>query len=149
MEFVRVLRSKLGEAFKGYDLRPHIAGKSRVFITIDRSANRDATKILWSELGARFNTISGVDLIHSLALVYHFIFDSDGLVVSLKLNVPTDSPEVDTISDIIPAAAFIEREVHDLFGVKFRGHPNLKKWIIADDWPEGVYPLRKDWQPPE
>jgi formate hydrogenlyase subunit 5 len=47
----------------------------------------------------------------------------------------------------MPAAEWIEREIQDLLGIRFDGHPNPKRLILADDWPEGVYPLRKDFKP--
>jgi len=41
-------------------------------------------------------------------------------------------------------AEWIEREIHEMFGVNFKGHPNLKHLLLKDDWPEGNYPLRRD-----
>jgi Ni,Fe-hydrogenase III component G len=46
----------------------------------------------------------------------------------------------------VAAAEWIEREIHDILGIDFKNHPNLKRLILFDDWPEGVYPLRKDVQ---
>ena len=49
-----------------------------------------------------------------------------------------------TITDIIPGALLYEREIHDLFGVKFEGHPNLEPLILPEDWPRDVHPMCKN-----
>lgn len=69
--------------------------------------------------------------------------------ILVKSKIPKDAPVIDSIVDIIPGATLYEREAHDLLGIVFRGHPNLTRLILPEDWPEGVYPLRKDWKPPE
>ena len=53
-------------------------------------------------------------------------------------------PSVDSLANLLPAAQWIEREIHDVLGIEFRGHPDMRRLILADDWPEGVYPLRKE-----
>jgi len=63
----------------------------------------------------------------------------------LRINaaVPGEEPEIDTISDLYPAADWMEREVWDMFGVRFRGHPNLERILMWEGF-EG-HPLRKDY----
>lgn len=61
----------------------------------------------------------------------------------LKCMLPGDNPEIDSVFEIYSAADWYEREAFDLFGVKFRNHPNLKRILMPDDW-EG-HPLRKDY----
>jgi len=58
--------------------------------------------------------------------------------------LPLKNDVIPTITDIIPGALLYEREIHDLFGVKFEGHPNLEPLILPDDWPADNYPLRKN-----
>jgi len=86
-------------------------------------------------------TITAVDLEDKIEVIYH-LTDKD-LSIALKVQVPIDNPVVDSISDIIEGAPFYEREIHDLMGVVSKGHPNLKKLILPEDWPEGLYPQRK------
>jgi len=50
---------------------------------------------------------------------------------------------------LVPGAILYEREVHDLLGVVFDGHPDLSRLILPEDWPEDVYPLRKEYSPEE
>jgi NADH-quinone oxidoreductase subunit C len=76
-------------------------------------------------------------------VIYHIL--SHRLKARLRLAVPVESidPEVDSITPVWPSADFYEREVFDLFGIRFAGHPNLRRIMMPDEW-EG-YPLRKDY----
>jgi NADH-quinone oxidoreductase subunit C len=61
----------------------------------------------------------------------------------LKVRVPGDDPHLPSVTSIYPAAGWLEREVYDLFGIGFDGHPDLRRVLMPDDW-EG-HPLRKDY----
>jgi NADH-quinone oxidoreductase subunit D len=67
--------------------------------------------------------------------------------VTLKNRISREKPVTQTITDILPGANLYEREVFDLLGVVFEGHPNLKRLMLPDLWPQGDYPLRRDWKP--
>lgn len=87
------------------------------------------------------STISGVDKGEEIALLYHFYGDHE-LGVTVRTAVPKDHPRIAAITNAVPAATLYEREVNDLFGVVFEGHPKPERLLLPDDWPEGVYPLR-------
>ena len=89
------------------------------------------------------STITALEAGSEIEVIYHFAF-TDALV-SVKVRTSKDEPLLPSIVDLIPGAALYEREVHDLFGVKFEGNPDLSPLLLPDDWPEGVYPLRKWW----
>ncbi|HEY0795371.1 MAG TPA: NADH-quinone oxidoreductase subunit C [Acidisarcina sp.] len=76
-------------------------------------------------------------------VTYHIL--SHGLKERLRLKVMVDSgdPVVDSITSVWPSADFYEREVFDLFGVRFAGHPNMRRIMMPDEW-DG-HPLRKDY----
>jgi NADH-quinone oxidoreductase subunit C len=76
-------------------------------------------------------------------VIYHIL--SHSLKARVRLAVPVESiePEIDSITPIWPSADFYEREVFDLFGIRFAGHPNMRRIMMPDEW-EG-YPLRKDY----
>ncbi len=76
-------------------------------------------------------------------ITYHVL--SHGLKSRVRLAVRLDSehPRLDSITSVWPSANFYEREVFDLFGVHFAGHPNLKRIMMPEDW-QG-HPLRKDY----
>ena len=60
-----------------------------------------------------------------------------------RFNIASGTQFRDGVADRIKAFAFIEREIHDLLGIEFEGHPNLVPLLRAEDWPEGFYPLRR------
>ena len=67
--------------------------------------------------------------------------------LKVVLDRDADPPTVPTASDLFPIAEWHEREVYDLFGVVFQGHPNLARILTSDDWIG--HPLRKDYEMPE
>jgi Ni,Fe-hydrogenase III component G len=116
----------------------------RIYITVGKEDAKDIVRYLFENLGARLMTISALDSRLGIEILYHFSFDALGKVVTIKTVAPMPFPEIETVSLIVPAAEYIEREIHDILGVNFVNHPNLKRFILADDWPEGEYPYRKE-----
>ena len=90
--------------------------------------------------------IAAADNGKGFELLYH-LTGPHRTVLVLAIEIPRDKPEVPTTSDLLPPAGIYERQIHDLLGITFRGHPDLKRIILNEDWPEGEYPLRKDWKP--
>lgn len=138
-EIVEKLKAKFGDKI----LDAKIQRARRIFITVDRSTYKEVVKFLKEEVGVtHVSTIAGVDAIERFEVIP--LFSYKGIVIALRSIVPKDSPEVDTITDVIPGAFFYEKEVHEMFGINMKGHPDLTHLELPDDWPEGLYPLRKD-----
>lgn len=76
-------------------------------------------------------------------VVYHLLSLETGERLRLKVRLPGDNPRVLSVLPVWPAANALEREVFDLFGIYFEGHPYLRRIFMPEDW-EG-YPLRKDY----
>ena len=76
-------------------------------------------------------------------IVYHLLCPQRKQRLRLKCRVSSDAAEIDSVSSVWRAANWHEREVFDLFGIRFRGHPDLRRILMPDDW-EG-YPLRRDY----
>ena len=81
--------------------------------------------------------------LHRFEVVYHFFSLSKKHRVRIKVPAPAQNPEVDSLVSLWPVANWFEREVWDMFGVKFRGHPNLKRILMYEEF-EG-HPLRRDY----
>ena len=88
------------------------------------------------------STITGLDAGDAIEIIYHFV--TEGVGLNLRASVPKSGDSIDSITPIIPAAVLYEREVTDLLGVTFTGHPDPRRLILPEDWPEGQHPLRKD-----
>ena len=91
----------------------------------------DMTAVDWFPSSPRFQ------------LSYHILSHSYKEYIRLCVLVDGESPAIDSITPVWPGANFYEREVFDLFGVRFEGHPNLRRILMPDDW-QG-YPMRKDY----
>jgi NADH-quinone oxidoreductase subunit C len=76
-------------------------------------------------------------------IVYHLYSMPHAVHLRLKLKVPEETGAVDTVSDIWPTANWHEREIYDMMGIKFNGHPDLRRILMWDGYP--FYPLRKDF----
>jgi NADH-quinone oxidoreductase subunit C len=76
-------------------------------------------------------------------IVYHFYSMPHALHLRLELKVSEEVGAVDTISDIWPTANWHEREIYDMMGIKFNGHPDLRRILMWDGYP--FFPLRKDF----
>ena len=116
----------------------------RYYILIDKKDLLKLVKFIFNDLKARFIIETGLDTPEGIEILYHFSFDKLGKVVSIRTLLSREKPEVESISPVIKGAQWIEREIQDILGVKFLNHPDPRRFILADDWPEGVYPYRKE-----
>jgi Ni,Fe-hydrogenase III component G len=80
-----------------------------------------------------------------LEVLYHFC--AGEAVITLRVTVPREGGSVATLSEVIPSAEVFERELIEMFGVTVAGLRKPQRLYLPDDWPEGVYPLRKDFDP--
>jgi len=90
--------------------------------------------------------ITGLDEQEKLGFIYHLAQES-GPMLNVKTTAPKDNPVIQSIIKVFPSAEVYERELIDLFGAKVEGLPPGNRYPLTDDWPQGEYPLRKDWHP--
>ncbi|HEX4756969.1 MAG TPA: NADH-quinone oxidoreductase subunit C [Terracidiphilus sp.] len=91
----------------------------------------DMTAVDWYPASPRFQ------------ISYHILSHAYKERIRLRVMVDEPDPSIESICSVWPGANFYEREVFDLFGIRFEGHPNLRRILMPDDW-KG-YPLRKDY----
>ncbi len=138
-QILTVLSDKLGEKI----LRIQTPQPGKVFIQIDAGANRDTLKILLNEdENAGISAITGVDLGKAIELMYHI--RTHGTIVTIRTEVPKEDARIKSITDLVPGANFHEREVADLLGINFEGHPSQRRLILPESWPKNLFPLRKN-----
>ncbi|MCS6916253.1 MAG: NADH-quinone oxidoreductase subunit C [Chitinophagales bacterium] len=88
-----------------------------------------------------------VDWKTHLTMVYHLNHSRQERVVVVKSQLDRDQPQIASVAGIWRTAEFHEREVFEMFGVQFLGHPDLRLLILPEGW-EGRNPLRKDYEDP-
>jgi Ni,Fe-hydrogenase III large subunit/Ni,Fe-hydrogenase III component G len=139
---VRILKA-LGDALGDRLLQTRTLHPEKTCVRVKAGAHRDAIKILLEQdENAGISAVTGIDLDETIELMHHVRIC--GTIITIGTNVPKENAKIESIADLIPGANFHEREVSDLFGITFEGHPNPKRLILPEDWPEKVFPLRKD-----
>lgn len=91
--------------------------------------------------------ISAVDYPDRIDVIYLFLSTKTPNQMKLKVTLPRDNPEIESLTSIWAGADWHERETYDLFGVKFVNHPNLERILTAEGF-EG-FPFRKDFKHPD
>ena len=120
---------------------------NRVYLSCEAENAYAINKFLLEDIKARFVTATGIDAEDCFEIIYHYSYDQTGCVINVKAFIhDRENPSIESITPILPAAEWIEREIHDVLGIDFKNHPNLKRLLLADDWPEGVYPMRKEFK---
>jgi Ni,Fe-hydrogenase III component G len=76
-------------------------------------------------------------------IIYHYSDDNTGWVMNLNVLLSHDDPEIESMTPIVYGIEWIEREIMDLLGIKFLNHPKPERFLLAETWPEGDYPLRR------
>lgn len=105
----------------------------------------DAADALAAARWGYLSAITGLDhgpAAGHLEVLYHFC--SGAAVLTLRVEIPRETAVVPSVCGVIPSARLYEQELHELMGVNVDGLPDLGRLFLADDWPEGIYPLRKD-----
>ncbi len=120
------------------------ASEKRVYFTVSKGILPKLAKYLFNDVKARFAIASGVDTRSAVEILYHFSVDDIGLIVSLRVTLDKKDLKIESLAPKMKCAEWIEREIHELLGVDFVGHPNLSHLLLKNDWPEGNYPLRRD-----
>ncbi len=139
-EVVVSIKEKFGKRIKRF----HDKSAKRIYMDIDKEDLLDFVRFIFKDLGARFNTATAADHPDDIEIMYHFNFDKLALIVTLRTYAPKKKCEIESLLPIMEGAEWIEREIHELFGVEFKNHPNMRPLLLPDDWPRDKYPLRKE-----
>ena len=118
----------------------------RVYLEIKPESIVRVGTYIFKDLEARFNIASGVDARTHIEILYHFSLEYINLLISLRVRLDRDKPEIDSLANSFKAINWIEREMNELLGIEFKGHPEMKRLLLPDEWPAGVYPLRADYE---
>jgi Ni,Fe-hydrogenase III component G len=120
--------------------------RKRITITINHNSIIQVADWLYRESEFRFIIATALHTRKGFEIHYHFSKDSIGLVLNIHVILDKEKPEVESLSNMFNASNWIEREMHELFGINFLNHPNQDKLISEGNWAEGVYPYRKEFK---
>jgi Ni,Fe-hydrogenase III component G len=141
-EVIQDMKGKFGDAIlEVYEKSPR-----RTFITVDPGRLPEIAEYLYKDLGYRFSIASGMHMVHGMEILYHFALDDANRFINLRVVLDANSPSIQSLALRVPATEWIEREMHELLGIEFPGHPDMRHLLLTDDWPDGNYPLRRDWK---
>jgi len=138
MKIIEQIRNQFKEKIDIFE-----KSEKRIYVSVAQEDAKEVVRYLFKDMGARMAIASGVDTRPGIEILYHMAFDKHNMIVTVKVLVKKPGLEMPTFTDFLPAAEWIEREIHELLGVNFIGHPRLEKLLLPDDWQDGVYPLRK------
>lgn len=129
-----------GRRFRGQDFLSVLPGRIVEVLTVLRDEPTCDYRLVSDIFGVDrlgFGADPRFEVVYSL-----YGMNTDRRIV-VKALVSEDDPEIDTVSGVWPAASWPEREIYDMFGISFRGHPDLRRILMPDDWIG--HPLRKDF----
>ena len=137
---------ELQKIFSKEILGSEVRNDLRITLSIDPASLLPMSEHLFRELGYRFIIASALHTKKGFEIYYHFSEDSSGLVLNLHVLLDPVKPEVESLSNMFEATNWIEREMHELFGIDFLNHPNLEALISEGNWATGEYPYRKKFK---
>jgi NADH-quinone oxidoreductase subunit C len=123
--------------------------RDEMTIFVAREDIREACVLLKEDAACPFNFLSDITCVDwypaepRFEVVYHLLSIPKKERVRLKVHLNSASPAIESLTSVWPGANYFEREVFDLFGIRFTGHPYLRRILMPEDW-EG-FPLRKDY----
>lgn len=134
------------------DVTLHMRADGWLEAVIDASLSPRFFEVLRDGRGLEFDYLSDLTAVdyeaNGFQVVYHLLslgrhVDRVQRKLAVKINVPRHQPKVPSVAHVWPTANFHEREVYDLMGVVFEGHPDLRRILLRQDWVG--HPLRKDY----
>jgi membrane-bound hydrogenase subunit beta len=136
------LQTKLTERL-GTEATVMVTHPRRLMVLLSLELLKPTMKWLKDECGFyHCSTITGLDSGENLEVLYHMT--DGGPEVTFRIAVPKTNPHIPTVTDIVPGALLYERELQDMFGFVVDNIPDPRRYVLPEDWPDGVYPLRKD-----
>ncbi|MBA2682706.1 MAG: NADH-quinone oxidoreductase subunit C [Ktedonobacteraceae bacterium] len=128
----------------GKEVAPRTQKGDYLGLDIERENLVAVSRFLRDQLGFDLlSCISGTDMLDHLEAVYHIRSTTRGQLIQLKVRIENERPEVDSVVSVWPTANWLERETYDMYGIRFAGHPDLRRMLLDDDF-DG-HPLLKSF----
>jgi Ni,Fe-hydrogenase III component G len=137
---------KFKESFNSEIIEIKTKNQKLVIIKIIPDSLMDIATYLYKSAGFRFIIATALHTKRGYEIHYHFSLDETGLILNILVILDKDNPQIESLSNMFNASNWIEREIHELFGINFLNHPNQEKLISEGNWAEGVYPMRNKFK---
>jgi len=121
-------------------LETTVLNHKRMVVKIRPAALLEIVNFLTEDRRYRFIIASGVSHPEHFEILYHLSDDTKGYILSIQVELPAEKPEIESLANLVPAANWIEREIHDLFGITFLNHPNMVPLIASGNWGPDEHP---------
>ena len=120
----------------------------RVYLNVEPDGLLDVARYILKMDGVRYAIATGIDTPAGFEVLHHFDFDKHNMIVSVRVLADRDNPTLPSVATITKAAEWIEREMHDMLGINFEDHPDMRRLLLPEDWPDDVFPLRcgRPWE---
>jgi len=141
---VEAILQALRETFSAESIEAQALPVDETFVALPPNCIHRAVEVLVERFDLRhLSTITGEDTGSAIELLYHF-WDDGGL--TLRTSLPRDEPHITTLTGLVPGAALYEREVCEMLGVTFDGHPDPRPLLLPDNWDKKQFPMKIDHQ---
>jgi len=137
---------KLRENFNKEIIEVVKNSEKRATVSVNPDSILKVAEYLHKNAGLRFIIASALHTKRGFEIYYHFSVDKTALVLNIHVILDKENPQIESLSNMFNASNWIEREMHELFGINFLNHPNQEKLISEGNWAEGVYPYRKEFK---
>jgi NADH-quinone oxidoreductase subunit C len=141
-----MITAELTNTFSKEILETVSVNEKRITLAIRPAALVPMSEFLFEKLQFRFIIASALHTQRGFEIYYHFSHDQSGLVLNLHVVLDKKKPEIESLSNMFEATNWIEREMHELFGINFLNHPNLDQLLSEGNWAKGEYPYRKSFK---
>jgi Ni,Fe-hydrogenase III component G len=144
----QAIQMELQDKFPYFSGKINVSGDRRIWAEVESTSFFEAFDYIVKKMDFPILClITGLDSGDNLEFIYH-LARRDGTMFNLKTFVPKSNPvNKNVVVDYFPGAELYEREHVDVLGAQIVGLPEGNRYPLPDDWPEGQYPLRKDWTP--
>ena len=140
-DYINGLKEKFPEIIKS-----EVVNTKRLFVYIPKEILLKITDYWFNDLGYRYVIVTAMDSKEGFEVIYHYSDDSTGWMMNLLVLLPHENPEVESVTPVVYGIEWIEREIMDLLGIKVLNHPKPERFLMAESWPEGEYPLRRKFK---
>ena len=133
--------------FKDLILEEAVSG-NEIYLTVKKEAAVKLCDHIYHHLNAPLISLFATDERKKYGMFrVHYVFslDKDDSFIIIKIHIDEKTPSYPSLTHKIPAANWYEREIKDMFGLIPKGHPDPRRLINFEDWPDGLFPLRKDF----